>query len=49
VSEDLAAAIRTALDAPTNDYAERAAALLTPYRLATFDQTIAEQTLPALL
>jgi hypothetical protein len=49
VSEDLATAIRTALDAPPDDYAERAAALLAPYRRATFDATVAEKLLPVLL
>ncbi|HEV7774532.1 MAG TPA: hypothetical protein VGO48_14720 [Conexibacter sp.] len=49
VSEDLATAIRAALDSPDDDYRERAAALLTPYRRAAFDATVAEQVLPALL
>jgi len=49
VSEDLASAIRTALDAPAGDYAERAAELLAPYRRATFEATVREQVLPALL
>lgn len=49
VSDDLAAAIRTALDAPADDYAERAADLLAPYRLAAFKATVREQVLPALL
>lgn len=49
VGEDLAAAIRAALDAPADDYAERAAALLAPYRRAAFDATVREQVLPALL
>ncbi|MFL5816260.1 MAG: glycosyltransferase [Conexibacter sp.] len=49
VSEDLATAIRTALDSPADDYAERAAQLLTPYRRAAFEKTVREQLLPALL
>jgi len=49
VSEDLAGAIRSALDAPAGDYAERAAELLGPYRRATFEATVAERVLPALL
>jgi hypothetical protein len=49
VSEDLASAVRAALDAPPGDYAERAAELLAPYRRASFDATVAERVLPALL
>ncbi|HEX7290684.1 MAG TPA: glycosyltransferase [Conexibacter sp.] len=49
VSDDLAAAIRAALDAPVDDYAARAAQLLGPYRRAAFDATVREQVLPALL
>jgi Glycosyl transferases group 1 len=49
VSDDLAAAIRTALDAPADDYAERAASVLGPFRRATFEATVREQVLPALL
>jgi len=49
VGEDLAATIRHALDAPPGDYAERAAALLAPFRRAAFDATVAERVLPALL
>jgi len=49
VGEDLAAAIRAALDAPPDGYAERAAALLAPYRRATFAATVREQVLPVLL
>jgi hypothetical protein len=49
VSEDLAAAIRVALDAPADGYAERAAELLAPYRRAAFDATVRERVLPALL
>ena len=49
VSYDLAAAIRAALDAPEDDYAARAAALLGPYRRAAFEETVRERVLPALL
>ncbi len=51
VSEDLASAIRTALDAPAagDDYAERAAELLAPYGRDAFDATVADRVLPALL
>ena len=49
VSDDLAAAIRTALDAPPDDYAERAARLLAPYGRAAFETTVRERVLPALL
>jgi len=51
VSEDLAVAIRAALDAPVagDDYAERAAELLAPYRRAAFDATVRERVLPVLL
>jgi hypothetical protein len=49
VSDDLAGAIRIALDAPADDYAARAAGLLAPYRLAAFEATVREQVLPALL
>jgi Glycosyl transferases group 1 len=49
VSDDLADAIRTALDAPDDDYAARAAGLLAPYRRAAFEATVREQVLPALL
>ena len=49
VGEDLAPALRTALDTPADDYAERAAALLAPYRQAAFEATVHERVLPALL
>jgi glycosyltransferase involved in cell wall biosynthesis len=45
----LAAALRAALDGPADDYAERALALLTPFRHATVDRTVAEELLPRLL
>lgn len=49
VSEDLAGALRCALDAPEDGYAERAAALLAPYRRAAFDAAVRERVLPLLL
>lgn len=49
VSEDLATAIRAALDAPADDYTERAAALLGPYGREAFEATVRERVLPALL
>lgn len=49
VGDDLAAATRAALDAPPGDYAQRAASLLAPYRQATFEATVRERVLPALL
>lgn len=49
VGEDLAAAIRAALDAPPDGYAERAAALLAPYRREAFAATVRERVLPILL
>lgn len=49
VSKDLVGAIRAALDTPTDDYSERAAELLAPYRRAAFDATVADRVLPALL
>jgi hypothetical protein len=49
VSERLAPALRTALDTPLGAYAERAAALLSPFRRAAVDAVVAERLLPALL
>jgi hypothetical protein len=49
VSEDLTAAIRTALDDPRADYAERAAEMLAPFRRAATDATVAEELLPRLV
>jgi hypothetical protein len=49
VSDDLARALRTALDAPADDYADRAAALIAPFRLDAFRTTVRERVLPALL
>jgi len=49
VTEDLARALRTALDDPSPGYAERAAAAIAPFRRAAVDRVVAEELLPALL
>lgn len=49
VAEDLAPALRAALDAPAPDYARRAAALLEPYRRVNVEATLARDVLPRLL
>jgi hypothetical protein len=49
VSEDLAGALRAALDSPPADYRVRAAALLGPYRRASMDRIVAEDLLDRLL
>jgi hypothetical protein len=49
VSDDLATAIRIALDEPVPGYASRAAELLVPFSAAAVDRTIAEDVLPKLL
>lgn len=49
VDDDLAAAVRLALDEPTAGYAERASALLAPFTRPAVDRAIAEQVLPRLL
>jgi glycosyltransferase involved in cell wall biosynthesis len=49
VTGDLAGAIRAALDEPSPGYAERAAALLAPYRPEAVDRVVAEELLPRLL
>jgi hypothetical protein len=49
VGEDLAPALRHALDDPRPDYAARAAELLAPFRRAAVDETIATCVLPRLL
>jgi len=49
VGDDLATAIRTALDDPLPGYAERAAALLAPYRRGAVDEVVARELLPRLL
>jgi glycosyltransferase involved in cell wall biosynthesis len=45
----LARAIRTALDDPAPDYAERAVPLVQPYSTAAVDALVADRLLPALL
>jgi glycosyltransferase involved in cell wall biosynthesis len=49
VGGDLAQAVRTALDDPLPDYAERAAALLAPWRPEEVDRVVVEELLPRLL
>lgn len=49
VREDLAPALRAALDEPLPDYAQRAAGLLAPFRRAAVDATLSERVLPRLL
>jgi glycosyltransferase involved in cell wall biosynthesis len=49
VGDDLAGALRIALDDPRPGYAEAAAAGLAPYRRAAVDRVVAEQLLPRLL
>ncbi|MDQ6749275.1 MAG: glycosyltransferase [Actinomycetota bacterium] len=49
VTEDLAGALRTALDDPAAGYAERAGAELAPFRRETVDRIIAEELLPRLV
>jgi hypothetical protein len=49
VGEDLAGAIRVALDDPRPEYAARARELLVPYTPAAVDRVIAEAVLPRLL
>ena len=49
VTDDLAAAIRTALDTPADGYAARAAELLAPVATASVDRVVAGDVLPRLL
>jgi hypothetical protein len=49
VGDDLAGALRTALDEPAPDYAERAERALAPFRRAQLDRVVAERLLPRLL
>jgi hypothetical protein len=49
VGEDLAGALRTALEDPPPDYAERALRALAPFRRTEVDRIVAEQLLPRLL
>jgi glycosyltransferase involved in cell wall biosynthesis len=48
VGDDLAAALRTALDDPAPGYAERAVAALAPWRPEAVDRVVAEQLRPRL-
>ncbi|MDP9344292.1 MAG: glycosyltransferase, partial [Actinomycetota bacterium] len=49
VGDDLAGALRTALDDPSPEYGVRALAALAPYRRAAVDATVRDELLPALL
>jgi hypothetical protein len=49
VNEDLAAALRAALEDPLDGYAERAAAALAPFRREAVDRLVAEQLIARLL
>ena len=49
VADDLAPALRTALDDPSPGYSERAADSLAPFRPQAVDAVVAERVLPALL
>jgi Glycosyl transferases group 1 len=49
VGDELAQAIRTALDDPSPGYAERALAAIAPFRRQAVDATVRERLLPALL
>src|SRR5215218_7184288 len=49
VGDDLAGALRVALDDPAPDYAERARALLAPWAPEAVDELVRERLLPALV
>ncbi|MFI4991147.1 MAG: glycosyltransferase [Solirubrobacterales bacterium] len=49
VGDDLASALRVALDEPLPDYAQRALAALVPFSRAAADRIVAQQLLPRLL
>jgi hypothetical protein len=49
VSDDLAGALRCALDDPRTDYVEAAERLLAPFRRAAVDATVSQDVLPRLL
>jgi glycosyltransferase involved in cell wall biosynthesis len=49
VGDDLAPALRAALEQPLPDYAERAKAALAPFTREAVDRVVAEQLLPRLL
>jgi glycosyltransferase involved in cell wall biosynthesis len=48
VTDDVAAALRAALDDPATGYADRAAELLAPFRPEQVDRVVAEQLMPRL-
>ena len=49
VGDDVASALRFALDSPVEQYAERAAELLVPYGRDAFERVVARELLPRLL
>ncbi|MGO9750513.1 MAG: glycosyltransferase [Solirubrobacteraceae bacterium] len=49
VGEDIASALRLALDQPLEGYAQRAASLLAPFGTEAVDRTVAQDVLPRLL
>jgi glycosyltransferase involved in cell wall biosynthesis len=49
ITDDIAAALRQALDDPLSGYAERAALLVEPFGLASVSATLRERVLPRLL
>ena len=49
VADDLAGALRAALEEPLPDYARRAAPLLSPFTPQALDRVVSEQLLPRLL
>ncbi len=49
VNDDLAVALRSALDDPVSGYADHADELLAPFRRAAIDRTIAQRVLPRLM
>ena len=49
VTDDLAGALRSALDGPLPDYAQRAAEAIAPFRRAAVDRVVAGELLPRLL
>ena len=49
VGEDLAGALRAALDDPREDYAERARTSLVPFRRGSVDALVQQELLPRLL
>jgi hypothetical protein len=49
VSDDLAGALRAALEDPLPGYAERALEAIAPYRRASVDATVRDELVPRLL